>query len=390
MEIQSFTPYSAIVATQKDQVDILERIISFGHSLGPRKIDKPIVLYGAGSLGRLAKDFFNYLGLPVCGVVDIYADHQNTDSFWKKRNTEVLFPSQITEASKRHKLLICCIATAPLIALRKKLTKEGWTDVVFFYDVAQGFVDRHPLNNGWFMKELDQSDQQNVRLVFGRWNDEASRAHYLQFLAWRRMRVELLSDKFPVQGDNRYFIPEVVSLFRDDEVFVDCGAHLGSVVSTFLEYTNDKYTHLYAIEPDQNNFKKMTETLSGIGNLSMIEVALANENKLMSFSEGFDFASKLTTQGNALVEARKLDSLNLSPTFIKMHLEGGELDALKGGLQTIQQCRPILAVTVYHNDDGVTLTPLYLMENLQNYRFLFRNHSWAGTGAVIYAIPNER
>jgi hypothetical protein len=30
------------------------------------------------------------------------------------------------------------------------------------------------------------------------------------------------------------------------------------------------------------------------------------------------------------------------------------------------------------------------MQTLSGYRFLFRNHSWCGTGAVIYAIPQER
>jgi hypothetical protein len=30
------------------------------------------------------------------------------------------------------------------------------------------------------------------------------------------------------------------------------------------------------------------------------------------------------------------------------------------------------------------------METLPDYRFLFRIHSWCGTGAVIYAIPDER
>ena len=73
-----------------------------------------------------------------------------------------------------------------------------------------------------------------------------------------------------------------------------------------------------------------------------------------------------------------------------MHLEGGELDALKGGWSTLREHRPILAATVYHNDDGIWKTPLWMMENLEDYRFLFRIHSWCGTGAVLYAIPAER
>jgi len=46
--------------------------------------------------------------------------------------------------------------------------------------------------------------------------------------------------------------------------------------------------------------------------------------------------------------------------------------------------------TVYHNEDGIWKTAHWLMDTLPDYRFLFRAHSWCGTGAVIYAIPEER
>ena len=63
---------------------------------------------------------------------------------------------------------------------------------------------------------------------------------------------------------------------------------------------------------------------------------------------------------------------------------------MRGARQTLIDCRPIVAATVYHNDDGIWRTALWLMETLPRYRFLFRLHSWCGTGAVIYAIPHER
>ena len=85
-----------------------------------------------------------------------------------------------------------------------------------------------------------------------------------------------------------------------------------------------------------------------------------------------------------------LDALSVAPTFVKFHLEVAELNALKGARETLLSCRPIIAATVYHNADGIWRTPLWLMETLPRYRFLFRAHSWCGTGAVIYAIPNER
>jgi len=98
----------------------------------------------------------------------------------------------------------------------------------------------------------------------------------------------------------------------------------------------------------------------------------------------------LADTGRMRVATRRLDTLGFSPTFLKLHLEGAELATLKGGRRTLLTGRPIVAATVYHNDDGMWRTPLWLMETLPEYRFLFRMHSWCGTGAVVYAIPNER
>ena len=90
------------------------------------------------------------------------------------------------------------------------------------------------------------------------------------------------------------------------------------------------------------------------------------------------------------MRTRALDALGLNPTFLKLHLEGGELAALKGARQTLLSRRPIVAATVYHNADGIWRTPLWLMETLPDYHFLFRSHGWCGTGAVVYAMPAER
>ena len=108
------------------------------------------------------------------------------------------------------------------------------------------------------------------------------------------------------------------------------------------------------------------------------------------FHDGLDYASQLSDTGRMRVTTRPLDALGLSPSFIKLHLEGAELAALKGARQTLLSSRPVVAATVYHNADGIWRTPLWLMETLPDYQFLFRAHSWCGTGAVIYAIPDER
>jgi hypothetical protein len=132
------------------------------------------------------------------------------------------------------------------------------------------------------------------------------------------------------------------------------------------------------------------ERLRGLPRAAVLDCALAAQDGTVAFSEGYGFASKLSAFGQTQVSARSIDSLDVEPTFIKLHLEGGELDALRGARETLRAQRPIVTATVYHNADGIWRTAGWLMRELDDYRFLFRNHCWCGAGAVVYAIPRER
>jgi hypothetical protein len=55
---------------------------------------------------------------------------------------------------------------------------------------------------------------------------------------------------------------------------------------------------------------------------------------------GFD-ENKLSVREYA-VECKTLDSYDLSPSLIKLHAQGAELDILKGAIETIRRSRPAL------------------------------------------------
>ena len=81
---------------------------------------------------------------------------------------------------------------------------------------------------------------------------------------------------------------------------------------------------------------------------------------------------------------------NIIPDFIKMDIEGAELSALQGGIETIKKCRPQLAISIYHQEGKDLITiPLYLQENLENYKFRLGHYSETSSETVLYAIPNE-
>lgn len=80
---------------------------------------------------------------------------------------------------------------------------------------------------------------------------------------------------------------------------------------------------------------------------------------------------------------------NVYPDLIKTDIEGAELPALKGAIKTIKKHRPQLAISIYHSNKDFIEIPVYLMENLENYKYTLGHYRTNTDETVLYAIPNE-
>lgn len=370
---------------------LLDEIAAPSTVLSAFSTDAPIALYGAGNLGRMAREFLDAVGRPFDMVVDRNAASMGADPAWAGH--AVLAPEDMPDAVKRDHVLLVTVATAAYAPLERSLHDLGFRHVVPFYDFAEGFRATHPLSNGWFAAPFSGLDVKMIGRALDGFADDVSHAHHLQFLAWRRLRQEWTFEGAPVSGGDRFFIPEVMAALGDDETFIDAGAHHGSVVEAFTTRMAGRFRGIVAVEPDADNRARLKAFLDrampGDARIQVIGDALGSAPGEATFHSGLGYASQIAETGDETVAVTKLDALG--PTsFVKLHLEGAELEALKGGRAMLLDSRPIVTATVYHNDDGLWRTPLWLMDTLPDYRFLFRLHSWCGTGAVIYAIPEER
>jgi FkbM family methyltransferase len=369
---------------------LFEEILAQSPVVKPRLVDKPVMLYGAGNLGLMAKVYFDRIGIDIVGVVDANADNYRGYPSWQ--GISVFAPDDVTSERRRQMLLAVCIATLPFTDLAEQLIESGWCDVVMFYDIAEAYLESHPLGNGWFSGPLDQQDRDQICHVLQRWPDDVSRAHHLQFLAYRCLRQDWVFSDAPVTQHDRYFIPDVKAVLHEREVFVDVGAHYGEIIQRFLLEVGSRYEKIWLIEPDEDNLRSAESALTmlEIGKLKVIRKVIADFQGPCGFFSGLGYASQLCDYADPAFEATTLDMLNTQASFIKLHIEGGELSALQGAQHTIANRRPILTATSYHNRNGLWTLPRWLLDNLVDYRIILRLHSWCGTGAVLYAIPEER
>lgn len=382
------------ISPNRDEArQLLHEIASKPPAFGPRKVNKPLVLYGAGSLGMMAKEFLNRVNIPFMYVVDANPERYAGGKTWA--GISIIRSQETAQEHRATCMIAVCVCTVPFNSIAAQLAKEGWKDVVPFYDVAEAYQDQYPLSNGWFAGALTKQDMEGLEYALAQWDDDVSRAHHLQFLVWHYLRDEWSFDDATVTVNDRYFIPKVTSIMHDHEVLVDGGAHHGEVISRFMEIVKNRYAGIYAIEPDMESLVVLRGWLngklaSGGLNIHLLECALGAVSKKGQFYHGLGYTSQFSKLGQEEVPVRALDDLSIPATFIKLHIEGWEPAAISGGMRTIVSNRPILTVTAYHKRNGLWELPTQIMTSLDDYNFLFRLHSYHGTGGVIYAIPKER
>lgn len=91
-------------------------------------------------------------------------------------------------------------------------------------------------------------------------------------------------------------------------------------------------------------------------------------------------ASRLDPQGSEVAQIVTLDDYvrehNLpSVDFIKMDVEGAELDVLRGAAITIAKCKPILALSAYHKLDDFWTLMNFVRSIRPDYEFAMRQYA---------------
>jgi FkbM family methyltransferase len=81
------------------------------------------------------------------------------------------------------------------------------------------------------------------------------------------------------------------------------------------------------------------------------------------------------------VEQNHIDKIN----FIKMDIEGAELFALKGAINTISSFKPTLAISIYHSVNDFTEIPRWIFELKLDYKLFLGHYSIHSEETILFA-----
>jgi len=213
------------------------------------------------------------------------------------------------------------------------------------------------------------------------------------------MKQQLLSNGFPENSiipynaswstqyfDLPYFKPQ------DNEFFVDAGGHNGSSTKDFFKWLGNFCGRSIIFEPDPILGSECRKNLENFNNVKIMNKALWNKNETLKFYKMGDGGNHIGTDGEEIIEAVSLDEElkdEREPvTFIKMDIEGAELNALKGAERIIKKYKPKLAICIYHKPEDVWEIPNLLLEFVPDYKFYIRHYTSTCFETVLYALNN--
>lgn len=192
----------------------------------------------------------------------------------------------------------------------------------------------------------------------------------------------------------QYFdLPELKKYQKKDEVFIDAGAFDGQTSAMFAKWAGN-YKKIFVLEPDPQNREKCQKALDLIGaKYELLPFGAWNKREELSFMAGLNGASHVegnrpeSSEKQIIVQADKLDDLiHEKVSFIKMDIEGAEINALKGAEKIIKTYKPKMAVCVYHKKEDIWEIPKLILGYVPEYKLYLRHYSLSKDETVLYCI----
>lgn len=157
---------------------------------------------------------------------------------------------------------------------------------------------------------------------------------------------------------------------RPDSVVLDIGGHIGTHSITLSKLVGEHGT-VHVFEPQSKMFCELAINthLNGCKNVQLHHKALGKEHKLVHMSIPPEewtkwYGIELLNEGHGTVTETQetgdtcqmicLDDLQLqNVSFIKMDVEGYEMNVIHGGMETIKRCKPVMIIEIFQGPERI-------------------------------------
>jgi FkbM family methyltransferase len=352
-------------------------------------IGKEVIIWGASDKGDLIYKLFQEYSNEH--RILYYADNNQARLGEVKNGRKIISPNNVKEMALENESLLIIIGTENLTIKKQLLSygiKEQNIDVKVL-GIAKdyfNFSENTPFN-------IIKDNYNAYENVYNNLEDSLSKQIYLGIL---NMKISL--DNKYIEGlaspeDEQYFAKDLIRII-ENEVFVDCGSFNGDTLNSFLENAYENYSEYIAFEADKSIFNELNKKIveEDLKNITTYNLACWDKEEILKFQSGGTSGS-VSFNGDIEVQANSLDNIlkDSQVTFIKMDIEGAEVNALLGAEKLIKNNQSILAICLYHDLEDYHKIPNLIKKFNPDYKIFIRHYrDLFDIETVCYAIPNSR
>jgi FkbM family methyltransferase len=364
-------------------VDFRDRWGSAGASF-----ERSVVFHGTGQLGQESLRMFrNATGhTPVA-----FTDNDSTRWGSQVNGVEIMGPAAAIDRWGETGVFVATLYNPA--AVMSQLRDAGASVVVPWHWMFAADEEHFLPYWGLDIPERVFAKPDRVLAAAEVWADDRSQQIYLEQLRWlMTLDSDALSKRLPLE--DAYFDPELIEL-SGRETFVDCGAFDGDSFSLFRQRTSGQFEAAYLIEPDPENYEELNRwhgTLSkeDQSRIMLSNCALGRQAGVARFAAKGEVDSSLDEAGELEVTVCSLDSLvpASDASFVKVDVEGGEIDLIGGASEILAEKRSTWTVMAYHRPDHLWEIPLELAQ-FGGRDLHIRRYAEDCWERCIYAVPQR-
>ncbi len=336
-------------------------------------------------MGRAVADMARKCGNRVKAIIDRNPSIRGSSI----DGVSVICPEDCSIEVKQSVRLIVAISAVPYHVIADNLRNQGFQRVDNSGDYLREIGYKN-LVNVWTLDD-SEGEQFNIDLKCF-FEDEESVCNYDAAVGWFAHREENIDERILSNWDREKYFPSIIqSAIRPTDSMVDTAILSGEYVRRFFEIAKDGNALSFVLTPRTITPGEIESLRREFDNLRVIDVELGeSEGTYKCVRTGI--MKPFDTENEIKISKTSLDCLGeeVKCDFFRGYSMSPVLPILRGSINTIHRCRPILALNIGHYKDDFVKVPAYLKEMLEEYVFLFRMHSFQGNDCILYAIPYER
>lgn len=250
-------------------------------------------------------------------------------------------------------------------------------------------------------------------------NKVAEMSDFIQtnFNSWKLYKHDLKALRFPlviystpyivylniVSGSWSYSQDDVAIGVQPGDHVIDAGACYGDTSLLFAHLAGEA-GRVYAFEFEAENLviyqRNMAMNPLLKNRITLFDKPLWSTGGISVSVNNNGPGTKVTADANEKQPGKKLLTISIDGLvrsgaiekvdFIKMDIEGAEIEVLKGAKETIVKYRPKLALSLYHSPQDFQRIPEFIKGLGLGYKFYFNHCTMHAEESILFCMPDNR